>query len=80
MQERSPSAVLLHRAGVVGGLESLLVLRPDRNLRRDDGEFPLRRVWSLIQRAKLAQIVAIPASASPPAVTFRLRELGLVDF
>ena len=30
--------------------------------------------------AKLAQIMAVPASASPPAVNFQLRELGLVEF
>ena len=30
-------------------------------------------------RAKLAQIMATPASASPPAISFQLRELGLVN-
>ena len=31
-------------------------------------------------RAKLTPDAAAPASASPPAISFQLRELGLVDF
>jgi hypothetical protein len=38
------------------------------------------RSGALFIRAKLAQIVAAPASASPPANSFQLRELSLVDF
>jgi hypothetical protein len=38
------------------------------------------RSGTLFMRAKLTQIVAAPASASPPAISFQLRELGLVDF
>jgi hypothetical protein len=30
-------------------------------------------------KAKLTPIVAATASASPPAISFQLRELGLVD-
>ena len=38
------------------------------------------RFGALFMTAKLAQIAAAPASASPPPVSFQLRELGLVDF
>jgi hypothetical protein len=35
---------------------------------------------ALFMRAKLTPIVAAPASATPPPISFQLRELGLVDF
>jgi hypothetical protein len=38
------------------------------------------RFGVLLIRAKLAETAAMPASASPPAVSFQRRELGLVDF
>ena len=38
------------------------------------------RSGALFMRTKLAQTAATPASASPPAVSFQCRELGLVDF
>jgi hypothetical protein len=38
------------------------------------------RSGALFMRAKLTPIMAAPASASPPAISFQLRDLGLVDF
>jgi hypothetical protein len=38
------------------------------------------RFEGLLIKAKLTQIVAATASASAPAISFQLRELGLVDF
>jgi hypothetical protein len=38
------------------------------------------RSGALLISAKLTQIAAAPASASPPAINFQLRELGLFDF
>jgi hypothetical protein len=35
---------------------------------------------ALFMRAKLTPIIAAPASASPPTISFQLREPGLVDF
>ena len=38
------------------------------------------RFEGLLMKAKLTKIVAAATSASPPPISFQLRELGLVDF